>query len=211
MGVKNTLTRERALAGLGLALFAPWCLAAQLGAAPSQQWTASEGDVRVRCPLTIGGSFEAHTTSLTGTIAREPGAPALAGELRVDLKSLDTGISLRNRHMLDTYLEVQKREDFETAVLSDIEIGSPAQELTDGQRPFTARLRLHGATRAVAGVATLAVRGAGVRVDASFPVRVSDYGIAKPRHLGVGMKDEVVVRVLFLATAVTEDVARQSH
>jgi len=182
-----------------------WLVAAQLLAADAYQWTASAADVRVRCPLTIGGSFEAKTTSLTGHLAAPPGATVLTGELRVDLKTLDTGISLRNRHMLETYLEVQKSPDFESALLSDIDIGTPAQDLVDGQRPFSARLRLHGTTQGVAGVATLSVRGSTVRVDASFPVRISDYGIAEPRHLGVGVKNEVAVHVVFLASSVTAE------
>ena len=39
--------------------------------------------------------------------------------------------------------------------------------------------------------------GAGLRVKASFPVDLPDYGIAKPRYLGVGVKDTVQVEVAF--------------
>jgi hypothetical protein len=42
-------------------------------------------------------------------------------------------------------------------------------------------------------------RGSSVRVEASFPIRISDYAIADPRYLGVGVKNEVAVRVAFLA------------
>ena len=123
----------------------------------------------------------------------------MTGEMSVDLKSLDTGIALRNQHMLDTYLEVTKGEGFETATLSNIDVGSLASGV-DGQKPFTARLRLHGVTQLVTGRATLSSRGSSVRVDASFPVRISDYGITDPRYLGVGVRNNVTVRVVLNAT-----------
>ena len=38
-----------------------------------------------------------------------------------------------------------------------------------------------------------------MRVEATFPVTLPDYGIAKPRYLGVGVKDEVGVKVSLVA------------
>ena len=194
---------------LGSAALATWLIAGDIGVAQLRTWTATHGDVRVICPLTIGGSFEAKTTSLTGTLSVDPVATALTGELSVDLKTLDTGISLRNRHMLDNYLEVQKGGDFSTARLSNIDVGAlTSGSNINGQAPFTARLHLHGRTHAVAGNAKLSMHGGSVRVEASFPVRISDYGIADPRHLGVGVKNEVTVRVVFLAGTAPTDANR---
>ena len=162
-------------------------------------WTVSTGDVRITCPMTVGGSFEAKSSALTGGLSVDPESAILTGELSVDLKTLDTGISLRNQHMLDKYLEVTKSEAFETAVLSNIDVGSLASGGTEGRSPFTALLRLHGKTQPVTGQTTMSRRESSVRVEASFPIRISDYGIADPRYLGVGVKNEVVVRVVFLA------------
>ena len=181
----NKRTFKPALTIVASALIT-WFVASGIGVAQSRSWTTTTGDVRVTCPLTVGGSFEAKTT-------------ALAGRLSVELKTLDTGISLRNQHMLDNYLEVQKGEDFETAVLSNIDVGPLTTGVTDGHSRFTARLRLHGTLQAVAGQATMSERGSAVRVEASFPIRISDYGIRDPRYLGVGVKNEVVVRVVFFA------------
>jgi polyisoprenoid-binding protein YceI len=166
---------------------------------PTQAWTVTTGDVRVTCPMTVGGSFEAKTSAIAGRLSIEPATSVMTGEMSVDLKSLDTGIALRNQHMLDTYLEVTKGEGFETATLSNIDVGSLASGV-DGQKPFTARLRLHGVTQLVTGRATLSSRGSSVRVDASFPVRISDYGITDPRYLGVGVRNNVTVRVVINAT-----------
>ena len=180
-----------------------WLIATGISLAQAHAWTTTTGDVRVTCLLTVGGSFEARTSALKGRLSVDPSTTALAGELSVELKTLDTGISLRNRHMLDNYLEVQKSEDFETAVLSNIDVGALTSGVTEGQSRFTARLRLHGTTQPVAGHATMSRRESSVRVEASFPVRISDYGIADPRYLGVGVKNEVAVRVVFFANKVS--------
>jgi polyisoprenoid-binding protein YceI len=190
---------------LGLAALTTWLAATGISAAQPPMWTATMGDVRVTCPLTIGGSFEASTSALTGSLSLDAGSSSFDGELSVDLKTLDTGISLRNRHMLENYLEVQKGGEFEVATLSQIDISVFKSGVTDGPSPFTARLRLHGTTQAVTGIVRLITRGSSVRVEATFPVRISDYGIAAPRHLGVGVKNEIVVKVLFLADKVTPD------
>jgi polyisoprenoid-binding protein YceI len=174
-----------------------------LAQAPPLSWTIASGDVRVTCPLTVGGSFEARTMSLSGTLAADAAAPTLKGELSVDLSTLDTGISLRNEHLRDNYLEVGKGSGYDRAVLSSIDIGSLATGIRDGSRPFSARLRLHGKEQPISGRATLNRRGDSVRVEASFPVRLADFGIPDPRYLGVGVGKEVTVRVTFTANPVS--------
>jgi polyisoprenoid-binding protein YceI len=195
---------------LGLTALIVWLASGGISSAQPLMWTATTGEVRVTCPLTIGGSFEARTTALTGRVSARTGSTSLDGEISVDLKTLDTGIGLRNRHMLDNYLEVQKGGDFDTAAMSQIDIGAFDSGITDGTRPFTARLRLHGTTQAVAGTAKLITHGSSVRVEASFPLRISDYGIAEPRHLGVGVRNEIAVHVVFLATRVAPTVTRKN-
>jgi YceI-like protein len=203
VGVENNRTFMRTLTIVGSAALITWLVAAGISLADSHSWTTTTGDVRVTCPLTVGGSFEARTTALEGTLSLDPTTTTLAGELSVDLRTLDTGISLRNQHMLDNYLEVQKSEDFETAVLSNIDVGTLSAGIAEGRSRFAARLRLHGTTQAVAGQATLSERGSSVRVEASFPIRISDYAIPDPRYLGIGVKNEVAVRVAFVANKVS--------
>jgi polyisoprenoid-binding protein YceI len=179
------------------------CLLAATGLgraqAPARGWTATEGDVRVTCRLTVGGSFEARTTALTGTLTSGPTSSVLVGDMSVDLTTLDTGIGLRNQHLRENYLEVQKA-GFETAVLSAIDVGVLAPDVAEGSRPFTARLRLHGTTQPVAGRVTFRRRGSVLRLEATFPVQIADYGIPDPRYLGVGVRNEVTVRVSFDAS-----------
>lgn len=172
-----------------------------LAQGPVRGWTAAAGDVRVTCRLTVGGSFEARTTSLDGRLTIDPTSSVLVGDLSVDLATLDTGIALRNQHLRENYLEVQK-PGYEKAVLSAVDVGALTPDVTGGTRAFTARLRLHGTTRPVSGRATLERRGGLLRVDATFPVSIADYGIPDPRYLGVGVRNEVTVRVRFDASPI---------
>jgi polyisoprenoid-binding protein YceI len=170
---------------------------ASLPAAEPTQWQSTQADVSVLCPLTVGGSFEAKTSALAGSLAVSG-----PNTLSVDLRSLDTGIALRNDHLRETYLEVEKGDGFDKAVLSEIQIAAPDPGAFQGRTTFTGTLRLHGVAKAVTGPAEIRRSGATVRVTASFPILLADFGIAKPRYLGVGVKDEVRVNVTLVMAPV---------
>lgn len=164
-------------------------------------WTISQADVRVLCPLTVGGSFEARTASLAGSMAvAAPHPAAFMGDLIVDLRTLDTGIGMRNDHMREKYLEVGKGDGFDRAVLSDVHLGDVDVETFQGRTTFTGTLRLHGARKNVTGPAEVRRTGSSVRIEAIFPVTLADFGIPKPQYLGVGVKSEVQVKVSLVAT-----------
>ena len=170
-------------------------------AAEGPSYRVRRGDIRVVCPLTVGGLFETTTASIAGTLAVEGGTPAsLSGELSVDLSTLDTGIELRNTHLREKYLEIGRGAEFATAVLSAVRLDKAAASTFRGQTPFTGTLLLHGTRRPVAGQVEIRSEGNDVRVVASFPVRIDEYGIAPPRYLGVGVKNEVQVKISLVVT-----------
>jgi polyisoprenoid-binding protein YceI len=172
-------------------------------AAESKSWRLTEADVRVVCPLTIGGSFETKTSALTGTLTLAAARPPIfTGTLAVDLSTLDTGIGLRNHHLRDKYLQVGKGDGFDRALLSDIHLGDVAPDTFQGRTSFTGSFVLHGVTRPIAGEAEIRRSGTSVRLSATFPVTIPDFGIEKPRYLGVGVKDQVEVHVSLVATPV---------
>jgi polyisoprenoid-binding protein YceI len=172
---------------------------ATVAAAPT--WRVGPGDVRVICPMTIGGTFDARTTALSGAVtARGSGSTALDGSLAVDLRTLDTGINLRNEHLRENYLEVAKGSGFDTATLSEIDLKGVDPDAPEGKGSFTGLLRLHGVTKTVTGTIDVRLAGTDVHVKASFPVTLADYSIRKPRYLGVGVKDAVTVEVAFAVT-----------
>jgi polyisoprenoid-binding protein YceI len=148
------------------------------------------GEVSVICPLTVGGSFEAKTDVVKGEVTVAGPAQPLNGALHVDLQSLETGIGLRDRHMKNNYLEVEKGTEYAAARLEDM-------------------LTLHGARKEVTGSAQIKPTSNGYRVEATFPLRTAEFGIPDPTYLGVGVKDELQVRVNFVAArSVTATVAR---
>ena len=161
-------------------------------------WRVGQGDVRVICPMTIGGSFEAKTAALRGSmITRANGSPTLDGSLAVDLRTLDTGIGLRNEHLREKYLEVNKGTGFETATLSAIELMGLSPVAPEGTGSFSGLLTVHGVAKTVSGAVDVRRAGGGLRVTASFRLDLTDYGIAKPRYLGIGVTNTVQVEVAF--------------
>ena len=147
------------------------------------------GTVTVVCPMTIGGDFEAKTTAVTGSVTPMNGG-ALKGTLAVELVKLETGISLRDRHLRQNYLEVQKGPDFSVAKLENIKV-----ERLPGKTTFKGTLTLHGQKREVSGTADVQQDGKTYRVDASFPLLISSFQIPEPKYLGVGVQDEITIKV----------------
>jgi len=164
-------------------------------------WHVDRGNVRIVCPLTVGGSFEATTTAITGSIARVSTSPAYVGAFSVDLRTLDTGVGLRNDHLRHTYLEVDKGEGFERAVVSDIRLTDIDLDTFQGRTRFSGTLLLHGTRRTIAGELQIRRSPPLARVEATFPIVIAEYGIAKPQYLGVGVKEKVEARIELVATA----------
>ena len=150
----------------------------------------SGGEVTVICPLTVGGSFEAKTENLSGDLAVASDKQSVKGALVVDLQTLETGIGLRDKHLKANYLEVEKGPEFAEARLQDIRV-----ERLKGKTQFRGLLTLHGQQREVTGTADIKPNGSGYRMEATFPVKVADFQIPEPTYLGVGVADEVIVRV----------------
>ena len=153
----------------------------------------TNAEVTINCPLTIGGSFDAKTTALNGSVTPD-GAGAVKGSFVVDLMKLETGISLRDRHLRNNYLEVQKGPDFAVAKMEDIKI----QKLS-GKATFSAKLTVHGQQRDITGTADVQQDGKGYHVDATFPLQISKFQIPEPTYLGVGVSDQISVHVVLTA------------
>ena len=168
-------------------------------AVAAELWSVSSGDVEVRCRLTVGGSFDAVTTALSGTLQRAPPDVAdYAGELRVDLATLDSGIGLRNSHLRDNYLEVERGPEFREAVLSSIVLDDPLPAGAGRhETAFSGTLSLHGVQRPIEGEADLRRRDGRIQAEATFSVSLEAFDIPPPRYLGVGVRDTVEITVTF--------------
>lgn len=118
---------------------------------------------------------------LGGTLSEEKGK--LSGDLEVVLDQFDTGISLRNQHMKEKYLETAK---FPKALLSVKDL--PA---TDGDHEFKAALTLKGVTKPVAGKYKVSDKS----FTSEFKISLKDYPVGVPSYLGVSVAEDVVVTV----------------
>jgi len=124
---------------------------------------------------------------LSGTLDSSQGK--LSGDLFLELKTLSTGMDLRDEHMKDKYLEVSKYPQARLT-LKSVTL-NPAED-TDGK--FNGELTLHGVTKEVNG--TFAYEASEKKVNASFILKVSDYAIDIPSWMGVTVADLVEVNVL---------------
>lgn len=175
-------------------------VAPQATAAP---FRVDSGEVRISVPLRPGGAFEAKSAALSGSLRAAGARPVLlSGEVVLDLATIDTGIELRNRHLRENYLEVAKGAGFDKAVLSAIRVAEADGEGFRGRSAFTATLLLHGVKGQVGGSAEIRAAGNGVRVEATFPLTLTDFGITPPEYMGVGVGSKVLVRVTILAAPV---------
>jgi hypothetical protein len=174
-------------------------------AAEGPPWRVERGDVRVTVPLKPGGAFAATSTALAGTVrladAAASGKPLrLVSDIALDLNTIDTGITLRNQHLRENYLETGKGAGYDKAVLSNVRLADGEGESFSGSSAFTASLLLHGVSHEVSGKAEVKAEGNGRRVKAEFPLELTDFGIAVPMYLGVGVGSRLLVKVEFTAT-----------
>ena len=169
--------------------------------AGAEAWSVAGGEVRVRCRMTVGGSFDAVTSAISGTLRGEPLDPRYTGELRVALATLDTGIELRNEHLRNSYLELDRGPEFLHAVLSSIVLAAtPLASDRRQETRFSGTLTLHGVQRTVGGEAELRRRDGRMQVEAQFSLSLDAFDIPPPRYLGIGVRDAIEVTVRFDAT-----------
>ena len=166
--------------------------------AEASSWRIDTGDVRILVPLKPGGAFEAKTSALSGALTPGSSRPLeVAGEIELDLTTIETGISLRDRHLRENYLEVSRGQGFDKAVLSKIVLSEGDGAGFRGKTDFSASLLLHGVTGPVAGKGEILDAASGVKVEAEFVLTLTDFGIEPPQYMGVGVSDRLVVKVSF--------------
>ena len=176
-------TTRLSIAALGASLFAV-SLAAHAA-------LSSPTDARVS--FQAGGSAGMHVEGSTAELAVSEQDGNLL--LTVPLANLTTGIGLRDRHMRETYLEVQK---YPTAVLtiarSAVRAPQSGEKLS-ADVPGT--LLLHGQTRPVSVHYDASGAGGSSTASGAVHINMNDYGITVPSYLGVTIKPDVNVTASF--------------
>lgn len=119
----------------------------------------------------------------------------IKGRFAVKMDDFSTGISMRDQHMKEKYLETAK---FADAWIEVEKIDLPADFLKTkkvySNVPFYGKLSLHGVEKAVKGVADVDTTKDAPTVSAEFKVLVSDYQIGIPTYMGIKVADEITIK-----------------
>jgi polyisoprenoid-binding protein YceI len=122
----------------------------------------------------------------------------LQGKVEFSLASLETGLGLRDKHMKEKYLEVEK---FPKSTFELSETPLP-QELVTGKTPemeipFKGKLTLHGVTRDITVTARLTKKENRYQVATLFEVKLPEYAIDIPKFAGITVAEDVKLEVKF--------------
>lgn len=138
------------------------------------------------------GSFDVKSSEVKGTLVLDDSKKQIkATEVAVPVKSLDSGMLVRNDHMQNKYLESEK---FPEIVFSfkdaKIDLQSGASQAVPGE--FT----IHGVKKLITVDAKITqLSDKKMEVKAQFPLNILDYGIEQPKFAVVKMEPTIQVDV----------------
>jgi polyisoprenoid-binding protein YceI len=120
----------------------------------------------------------------------------IAGQFVFDLNSLNSGIDMRDSHMKEKYLEVEKyplaKFTIETINLD----GNILKNFNKSNLSFSGILNLHGKDKPIKGVTEFkTISKDDLRVIAKFKVKASDFNIEIPSFAGIVVTDEIDIEV----------------
>ncbi len=151
--------------------------------------TATESKVSFGAAGPAGMKIEGSTPDLSVT---DDGVNVV---VTVPLANLSTGIGLRDHHMKEKYLEVQK---YPSATLT---IARSALKFPKGAEPASAdvpaTVQIHGQTRPTTVHYDAKGEGSSYSARGSFRVNMNEFGITVPSYLGVTVKPDVDVSASF--------------
>lgn len=124
--------------------------------------------------LSPAGSFQATTEKVKGEIIKNKDGSVSAKELSVKIKTIKTGIDLRNEHFWK-HLNYNKHPK---AVLSGIK-GSNGKA--------TGTLEVAGVKKPI----DISYTESGNTIKATFKVKASDYKLPAAQYMGVGVEDTI--------------------
>jgi hypothetical protein len=155
----------------------------------------ADGYMELRISLFPAGSFVAKSNKVTGN-AVLTGNTVTAKDIKVDTKSFDSGIDLRNEHM---------RKRFDSA-------NHPFAILVEGKGQDgkgKAKLQVKGTTKEVDGTYKIVDDK---QLEATFKTKASEFDIKDVSYMKVGMEDEleVFVRVPLVKGSAAETSAEKA-
>lgn len=159
-------------------------------------------------------AFDGTTRKVSGTVAVDPANPAAGASaaFQVDMASLDTGMSLRNRHMRENHLHTEQYPQ-SAFVLKSLS-GVPPAFTPDAVMRMTAvgDFTLRGVTRSRtlpvevtwhpdARATSLKKAGPALHLVCRFDVALADHGIPRPEFLFMKVAETMQVTLDVWAVA----------
>lgn len=142
----------------------------------SLSWSQS---LKLSVTLNPAGDFVAESNQVSGFVTEGSDGMLQATDVKLPVKSLKSGISLRDDHMVNKYLEASKYPEI-------------TMKIAKGKNGNgVAILVVKGKEAKVKGTYTVK----GDKISASFPVKISGFGIEDISYKGIGVDDEVKVEV----------------
>ena len=148
------------------------------------------------------------THDIRGSLELDPSdlASATKGSFKVDLRTIDTGIGLRNQHMRDNHLHTSKYPEatfvltqFVNVSRADLAPGETVSAQAEGE--FT----IHGVTKAYQIPVTLTYVPGGdegniIKVTGDWSLKLADHNINRPEFLFMRLAEEQKISVVFALT-----------
>ncbi len=164
-----------------------------VGVAKADQTFKANGKNKVHFVAKItAGSFDVKTSEVKGSLVLDDSGKLIkSSEVIVPVKSLDSGMSVRNDHMQNKYLEVEKFPDivfsFKDAKV-DLQPGS--------SHTIPGEFTIHGLKKPITVDAKITrPSDKKIEVKAQFPLNILDYGIEQPKFAVVKMDPAIQVDV----------------
>jgi polyisoprenoid-binding protein YceI len=139
---------------------------------------ARNGKLTVDVTLSPAGSFKVETLQVEGYAIKKNGGIE-AKNVKIDLRNIQTGIGLRDKHTKERLLVTKYPQ---------AKLISATGKNGKGQ----AVIEIKGRPQKVEGTYTVS----GDTVKAQFPLKLADLQINNVRYMGVGVKDTVLVNIV---------------
>ncbi len=138
-------------------------------------------NVKVEVTLNPAGDFVAESNSVVGKATEDDKGMIEATDVKLDVKTLKTGISLRDEHMVNKYLEAAKYPE----IVMKIAKGKDGKGL--------AALIIKGKQSKVSGAYEKVGKD---KLKATFDLKLSDFDIKDISYKGIGVEDLVKVEAI---------------
>jgi polyisoprenoid-binding protein YceI len=138
-------------------------------------------------------TFDGKTKKISGTVELDPSqlGDEIKTRIEVDMTTLDTGIAMRNKHMYENHLHVDKypKAVFTGGKLSDLSATSLAEGVTVTGN-IAGTMNLHGVEKPLQAPIEMTLQGGALHVTTRFKIKLADYSIPRPQFLVMKL-DEV--------------------